>query len=56
MAAEYMKRAFRLNSGVVKDELPSTTELIPLARLNHAPAEWVPLSAAAFSEDIAENV
>ena len=56
MAAENMECAFGLNGRVMKDELPTSSELIPLARFYHAPPKGVSMSSAAFSENIAKNI
>ncbi len=56
MTAENMECAFGLNGRVMKDELPSSSELIPLARFYHASAKGISMSTAAFSENIAEYI
>ncbi len=56
MAAECMKCAFGLDRSVMKDELSSAPELVPLAHFYHAPAEGVAMGPAAFAENIPEDV
>ena len=56
MAAEDMKCSFGLKGRVMKDELSSPAEFIPLSYFYHTSAEGIQMSTSTFSENVAEDV